>query len=57
MHIDARSIENNTLIEGDVCIVGAGAAGITLALQFLNTPFKIILLEGGGFEYEGAMQD
>jgi choline dehydrogenase-like flavoprotein len=57
MHIDARTIENDTLIEGDICIVGAGAAGITLALQFLNTPFKIILLEGGGFEYEPAMQD
>ena len=57
MHIDARSIENNTLIEGDICIVGAGAAGITLALQFLNTPLKIILLEGGGFDYEPAMQD
>ena len=57
MHIDARTSENNTLIEGDICIVGAGAAGITLALQFLNSPLKIILLEGGGFEYEKAMQD
>ena len=57
MHIDARTSENNTLIEGDICIVGAGAAGITLALQFLNAPLKIILLEGGGFEYEKAMQD
>lgn len=57
MHIDARTSENNTLIEGDICIVGAGAAGITLALQFLNTRVKVILLEGGGFEYEPAMQD
>lgn len=57
MHIDARTLENNTLIEGDICIVGAGAAGITLALQFLNTPLKIILLEGGGFDYEMEMQD
>lgn len=57
MHIDARSIENNTLIEGDICIIGAGAAGITLALQFLDSPVKIILLEGGGFEYEPAMQE
>jgi choline dehydrogenase-like flavoprotein len=57
MHIDARTIENNTLIEGDICIVGAGAAGITLALQFLNSSVKIILLEGGGFDYEPAMQD
>lgn len=57
MHVDARTSENNTLIEGDICIVGAGAAGITLALQFLNTRVKVILLEGGGFEYEPAMQD
>ena len=57
MHIDARTLENNTLIEGDICIVGAGAAGITLALQFLNTSLKLVLLEGGGFEYESEMQD
>ena len=57
MHIDARNLENNTLIEGDICIVGAGAAGITLAMQFIGSPLKIILLEGGGFEYEPAMQD
>jgi choline dehydrogenase-like flavoprotein len=57
MHIDARTLDNNTLIEGDICIVGAGAAGITLALQFINTPVKVILLEGGGFNYEADMQD
>lgn len=57
MHIDARKLENNTVVEGDICIVGAGAAGITLALQFIGSPLKIILLEGGGFEYEPAMQD
>ncbi|MEB0263913.1 MULTISPECIES: GMC family oxidoreductase [unclassified Mucilaginibacter] len=57
MHIDARNIENNSLIEGDICIVGSGAAGISIALEFLNTPYKVILLEGGGFEYEKQMQD
>ena len=44
MHIDARNIENNSLIEGDICIVGAGAAGISMALEWLNTPYKVILL-------------
>ncbi|MDO3628716.1 FAD-dependent oxidoreductase [Mucilaginibacter sp. BT774] len=57
MHIDARELPNNSLIEGDICIIGAGAAGISVALEFLNTPHKIILLEGGGFEYESQMQD
>ena len=57
MHIDARQIPDNTLIEGDICIIGAGAAGISLALEWMNTPYKVILLEGGGFDYEAAMQD
>src|SRR5579859_6659449 len=57
MHIDARELPNNSLIEGDICIIGAGAAGISMALEFLNTPHKVILLEGGGFQYESQMQD
>ena len=57
MYTDARTLENNSLIEGDVCIVGAGAAGISMALDWINTPYKVILLEGGGFEYEQQMQD
>jgi len=57
MHIDARFIDNNSLIEGDICIIGAGAAGISLALEWINTGQKVILLEGGGFEYEAKMQD
>ena len=50
MHIDARKIESGTLIEGDLCIIGAGAAGITMALEMMNSPYKVIVLEGGGFE-------
>lgn len=57
MHIDARNLDNNTLIEGDICIIGAGAAGISMALEWINTPYKVILLEGGGFKYEAQMQD
>ncbi|MCW3119030.1 MAG: family oxidoreductase [Chitinophagaceae bacterium] len=57
MHIDARNLDNNSLIEGDVCIVGAGAAGISMALEFINTNQQVILLEGGGFEPEAAMQE
>jgi choline dehydrogenase-like flavoprotein len=57
MHIDARKLENNSLIEGDICIVGAGAAGISIALEWINSPYKIILLEGGGFEYDEKVQE
>ena len=56
MHTDARTLDDGSLIEGDVCIVGAGAAGISLALEWLGGPHKVILLEGGGFDYDLDMQ-
>ena len=51
MHVDARKLPNHSIIEGDICIIGAGAAGISLALEWRNTN-KVILLEGGGFDYD-----
>ncbi len=57
MHIDARQLNNNSVIEGDICIIGAGAAGISIALQWRNTPYKVILIEGGGFEYDDRAQE
>ncbi len=56
MHVDARTLPDDSLIEGDLCIVGAGAAGISLALEFRNSGHKVVLLEGGGFEYEDRVQ-
>lgn len=57
MLVDARTIPENTTIDTDVCIVGAGAAGITLAKEFAGAGFRISLLEGGGFEFDEATQD
>lgn len=57
MHVDARKLGNDTLIEGDICIIGAGAVGISIALDWINLPYKVILLEGGGFEYDDKIQE
>ncbi len=57
MHIDARKIDNQSVIEADICIIGSGAAGISVALQWIDTPYKVILLEGGGFEYDDKVQE
>ena len=57
MHIDARTLEDGSLVEGDLCIVGAGAAGISIALEWIGAGRKVLLLEGGGFEYEPRMQE
>ncbi|HJQ09598.1 MAG TPA: GMC family oxidoreductase [Gemmatimonadaceae bacterium] len=57
MHTDARTLPDGTVLEGDICIVGAGASGITIAREFNNSPVKVLLLEGGGFEFDPRMQD
>ena len=57
MHVDARNLENNSIIEGDICIIGAGAAGISMAMEWNNKKQKVILLEGGGFEYDDKVQE
>lgn len=56
MHTDARTLPDHTTIEGDLCIVGAGPAGISIAMEWNNTPYKVILLEGGGFDYDEQVQ-
>jgi choline dehydrogenase-like flavoprotein len=43
-----RSIPVNAELECDLCIVGAGAAGITLALQFAQSKLRVIVIESGG---------
>jgi choline dehydrogenase-like flavoprotein len=40
----------------DVCVVGSGAAGLTIASELLQSPVKIVLVESGGFEHEPATQ-
>ena len=56
MFADARSVPRDTRLETDVCIIGAGAAGITLAREFSGSPFRVTVLESGGFEYETETQ-
>jgi choline dehydrogenase-like flavoprotein len=57
MIIDARSVPAGAVIETAVCIIGAGAAGITLAREFIGSSFETLLLESGGFEFARDTQD
>jgi choline dehydrogenase-like flavoprotein len=52
--IDGRDLENGTVVEADVCIVGAGAAGITLARALMDRQMDVCLLESGGLAPDNA---
>ncbi len=57
MIIDARSLPENESIVTDVCIVGAGTAGITLARELIGEKFQVCLLESGGLEADLETQN
>lgn len=40
----------------DLCIIGAGAAGITIAAEFLKTSTRVLLIESGSFALDGPTQ-
>ena len=48
MLTDARTLESGTVRTADVCIIGGGAAGITLALELMGSGVSTLLVESGG---------
>lgn len=56
MFLDARNVPDGSEIESDVCIVGAGAAGITLARELAGQSRLVCLLESGGLEPDAETQ-
>ena len=53
---DANKLPDGSRIESDVCIIGAGAAGITLANALGRGKVKVCLLESGGFKIDEEVQ-
>lgn len=57
MFIDTRSIEQGTIVETTVCIIGGGVAGITLAMELDKKGIDVCLLESGGFNPDNDTRD
>jgi choline dehydrogenase-like flavoprotein len=56
MIIDSRTIDDSATFQTDLCIIGAGAAGISIALEFLSKSYNVILLESGGIRSDPMTQ-
>lgn len=54
MITDARELPAGTTIEGDLCIIGGGPAGITIARELRDSGQRVILLESGSWRQTNA---
>ena len=54
MLVDASDLSPGHVLRADLCVIGAGAAGITIARDMVRSGFDVVLCEGGGFEPTAA---
>jgi len=55
MILDATRLDTSQPLRADVCIVGAGAAGITLACELDGTGIDVLLLDAGAANGRGEV--
>ncbi len=57
MFVDSRQLDSLEIQESDICIIGGGAAGITIAREFLRSPISVAVIVGGGMCPEAHTQE
>src|ERR1700737_3154251 len=57
MIITSADLVTHGPLEAAICVVGAGAAGITLACELDGQGVKVILLESGGLKTDPSLAD
>jgi choline dehydrogenase-like flavoprotein len=57
MILDTDDLPDKHVLSSDLCIIGAGAAGISMALALADTALDVLILESGGLKPEQSTQD
>lgn len=50
MFFPAEKVQNESVVSCDLCIIGSGAAGLTLGRELLGSDLRVAILESGGLE-------
>ena len=56
MFIDANTVASSTTFHADACVVGAGPAGIVLALELAQAGLHVLLIESGKTAFDPTAQ-
>ena len=56
MIADLSAADGPTQLTCDLCVVGTGAAGLTIASEMLDTSLNVVLVESGGLDFEPPTQ-
>lgn len=54
---DARSRDRDSVVTADICIIGAGVAGISLANEYIGRSARVVVIEGGGLEFTKSLRN
>jgi len=57
MIIDAETFSGSAEIQADVTIIGAGPAGITIALELARSGHDVVLVESGRLKFDNKIQE
>ena len=57
MRIDLEDVPSGTEFESEICVIGAGVAGLLLSKKLAGYGFHVHLLEAGGVDLEQRSQD
>lgn len=57
MRCDITELERGSHLHADVCVIGAGVAGIAVTRRLMNSGLRVILLESGCADYDPSIQD
>src|SRR5215472_3581398 len=52
MPVEDLRFEHTRAIDTELCIIGSGPAGLTIASEFVGTPVRVLVLESGGLVEE-----
>lgn len=56
MFFDTREVSATDKLNFDVCIIGAGVAGVTMALHLARSGLNVALFESGGLKADSDVQ-